>query len=372
MPIKSDAKKKEKKKKNDRREEKKENIPKLGKDDRRQPHRLLAVQSNRLIRTRRGCIYAERVEPVAVQVRLDDVAVARVLVLGHVVHVQLPDELVAPGVGVEVKHLRLPPAGVPDGGAAVAGRREQVPSRREGRQVLVVLHAGPGDEQVRVGGVDGVGAGRHVADQRLPVVVEVGAVPRLAELVAQRQAQDVGVGLGPAGDVRQPALPVLDVKVHVAEPGVAVNVAAAPLGLVDVHVRDGVDAALGGGVEDVAPELEARRLRRPARVVLEDLVRDARAVGVAQRGERNLQRHVLAVALVDLVHHLRCVAEADHVEAHAGDAVQDLLGGLELEALGDHGLTRHGPVDAREGEGLAAGVDNVPAAGGKGRERPSR
>lgn len=76
---------------------------------------------------------------------------------------EFPDDLVAPRVRSEVENQRVPAPGVSDRGALVARGREQIRPRGQGRQVLVVLHAAPGDQEVRVRGVDGVRAGAHVA-----------------------------------------------------------------------------------------------------------------------------------------------------------------------------------------------------------------
>lgn len=118
-----------------------------------------------------GGVDAEGVEPVAVEGGFDGGARARVQVLAHRVQVQLPDDLVGPRMVVEREVYRGAAGGVADRSAFVARGREQVRAGGEGRQVLVVLHSREGDEQVRVGGVDGVGAGAHVADKCLPVVV---------------------------------------------------------------------------------------------------------------------------------------------------------------------------------------------------------
>ncbi len=143
----------------------------------------------------------ERVEPVPVEPGLDDVAGPRVEVLAAAVEMQLPHELVGPRVRGEVEDHGVPAARVPDRRALVARRRQEVRARREGRQVLVVLHAAPRDQEVAVGRVDGVGAGRHVADEGGPVIVQIRAVPALAQLVAQGHGDDVGVLLRPGRDV---------------------------------------------------------------------------------------------------------------------------------------------------------------------------
>lgn len=84
--------------------------------------------------------------------------------------------------------------------------------------------------------------------------------------------------------------------------------AAAPLGLVDMHVGVDEDVLLRGGFGDVVPDLEASRVFGPAGVLVEDLLGDARAVGVAQRVDhRHFERDVEALAFVDLVDHFGCV-----------------------------------------------------------------
>lgn len=189
-------------------------VAELGEDDGREARRLGAVPRD-VARRRR--VDAQRVEPVPVQRRLAGLARRRVHVLAHRVQVQLPDHLVGPGVVGEVEAQRVAAQRVPRRRALVARGRQQVLARRQRRQVLVVLHPRPRDEQVRVRGVDDVGRRRQVARQRRPVVDQVGAVPGLAQLVAQRHGHDVAVVLGPVRDVREAPVPVVDVEVDVAE-----------------------------------------------------------------------------------------------------------------------------------------------------------
>lgn len=220
----------------------------------------------------------ERVEPVAVEPGLDDVAGARVDVLAAAVEVQLPDDLVRPGVRREVEDDGVAAVGVADGGALVAGGREEVRARRQGGQVLVVLHAAPRDEQAVVRRVDRVRAGRHVAREGGPVVVEVRAVPALAEFVAQGHGDDVRVLLRPRRDVREAAEPALHGEGDVFEPRVAVDVTAAPLGLAHVYVGVDENALLECCACDVRPDLETGRLRGPAGILRYDGLCDSRPV----------------------------------------------------------------------------------------------
>jgi hypothetical protein len=154
----------------------------LGHDDRHLAHGVGAVVDDVA-----GCglFDAEGVEAVAVQLRFDDGTVVCVLVFGHGVHVQFVEDFVGPGVRVEVEDFWFQAVAVADGVTLVARRDVQVQARGYGGEVLVELHSGPGDEDVWVYFVDGVGGRGVVADEVGPVVAEGGVVERAAELVAQ-------------------------------------------------------------------------------------------------------------------------------------------------------------------------------------------
>jgi hypothetical protein len=132
-----------------------------------------------------GLLDAEGVKAVAVQLGLDYIAVVRILILRHGVHVQFVEDLVSPGVRVKIEHLRFQAIAVADGVALVARCDVQVQAGRHGGEVLVKLHAGPGDEDVGVYFVDGVCGGGVVADEVGPVVTKGGVVEGAAELVAE-------------------------------------------------------------------------------------------------------------------------------------------------------------------------------------------
>lgn len=255
-------------------------VSKLGKDDGCEALGGRAVVGD--VAGGRG-VNAQGVEAVAVEAGLDDRAVARVEIVGHGVQVQLPDNLVGKGVAVEVKVDGVAAEGIADGVALVARGREDVLLGGQGREVLVELHAGPGDEEIWVGVVDGGGGAAHVAHQGVPVIVQVRYVPRGAQLVAQRHGDDVGVVLGPVGHVREAALPVGRVEVVVVEPAAAVVVRAAPLRLADVHVGVDKDALFQSDLGNVGPDLEARRLGSPTWVVGHDIVGHLCSVLVAKR-----------------------------------------------------------------------------------------
>jgi hypothetical protein len=275
-----------------------------------------------------GCVacrrrtQAERVEAVAVEVCFDNGAGARVDVFGHAVEVEFPDEFVCPSVVGDVEDFRLPASGIANRGALVAWGSEVVfPSRQRG-QVLPVLHAGPNNKDVGVCGVDGVGAGGHVADECLPVVVEVGFVPGLAKLVAQRHADDVGVRLGPFGDIGEAAAPVCSVEVEVVEPSVSVDVGAAPLSFSDVDVWADEDALGSRNASNIAPNLKPRGLAGPPRVLLDNFLGHFGAVDISKcMDHSNFKRYIFSITIVDLVDHFDGVAHADIVEAHAADVV---------------------------------------------------
>jgi len=292
---------------------------------------------------RRWRIDAHGVESVAEEIRLDDVAGARVDVLGHAVEVDFPDEFVGPGMIGEIEDLGFAAGGIADRGALVARGGEVVFARGERGQVLPVLHARPDDEHVGVGGVDGVGACGHVAYERLPVVVQIGNVPRFAQLVAKGHADDVGVVLRPFGDVGEAAAPVGGVEIEVIEPGVAVDVGAAPLRFSDVDVGADKDTLGRSNASDVAPDLEACGLGSPAGVLLDDFVGDFGAIYVAKGvNHGDFKRHVFAVAIVDLVDHFNGVAHANVIEAHARNVVQDLFCRCPFKTLRNHGLACSG------------------------------
>ena len=137
---------------------------------------------------------------------------------------QFVEDLVSPRVLSKIKHLRFQAVAVADGVALVARRDVQVQARGHGGEVLVELHSGPGDEDVRVHFVDGVCGGCVVADEVGPVVAESGVVEGATELVAQGHRDDVRVAFGPVGDVAEASVPVFDVEFEVAEPGVAICV----------------------------------------------------------------------------------------------------------------------------------------------------
>lgn len=285
-------------------------------------------------------VYAERVEAVAVEACFDNVAGARVDVFRHAVEMNLPDEFVGPSVRGEVEVLGLAASGVADRSALVAWRCEEILAGDEGGEILAVLHARPDDEDVGIGLMDGVCAGCHVADKCVPVVVEVGPVVGFAQLVAEGHADDVGVVRGPFGDVGKAAPPVGCVEVVVVEPGVAIGVGAAPLCLSNVHVRADKDAFGSGNASDIAPDLEASGLRSPTWVFLNDLVGDFSTVDVSKGIDHgDLERHIFAVAIVDLVDHLDGVAHADVIPANALDVIENLFCRSPFQAFGNHSLS---------------------------------
>jgi hypothetical protein len=151
-------------------------------DDRHSAHSIGAVVDDIA-----GCglVDAEGVEAVAVQLRFDDGAVVRVLVLRHGIHVQFVEDLVGPGVRIKIENFRFQAVAVADGVALVARRDVQVQTRGYGGEVLVELHTGPGDKDIWIHFVDGVCGGGVVADEVGPVVAEGGVVEGAAEFVAQ-------------------------------------------------------------------------------------------------------------------------------------------------------------------------------------------
>jgi hypothetical protein len=272
----------------------------LGEDDGRLAHSGLAC-TPRCCRRRVGaggrCIDSQSVEAVAVQRLADHGARPRVDVLAHLVQVQFPDELVGPGMRVDVEDEGCAACAVADRSALVAGRCPEIRARRQRRQVLAVLHAGPQDQDVGVRGVDGVGAGGHVADERRPGVLRVGCVVRVAQFVAERHAGDVGVLGGPFGYVREAALPGCGGELHVVEPGVAVGVRAAPLRFACVDVGADEYAFCGGEACDVGPDFEACCLCCPAGIASDDFVGDFCAAwglvcGCGGLGEGGIPVHV--------------------------------------------------------------------------------
>jgi hypothetical protein len=132
------------------------------------------------------------------------------------------------------------------------------------------------------------------------------------------------VALGPVGHVAETSDPLLGVELDVAEPRVAICKillmgnsslpciserftfrAAAPLSLGDVDIGVHDDVLGGCCLGDIVPDLEAGRILCPARVLFDDLLRNARAIGVSQGVDHgDFERNILALTVVDLVNHL--------------------------------------------------------------------
>lgn len=238
------------------------------------------------------------------------------------------------------------------------------------------METAPGDEDVGVDGVDSVGGGGEVAHERDPVVADggrrSGGVDSATQLVAERHGHDVGVFLRPVGDVLQAAMPVLDGEVVVVEPRVSIRVVAAPLRLAHMHVRVDVDSPVERRLGDAVPYLEAAGVLGPALVLRDHLLRDLCAVLVAQTGDHgDFERDVAAVALVDLVHHLNGVRQADEVEPDALHQVEDVLDRAPLYTFGHHRLAGARPIDTRPLHCFAARVDDVAIFRGEGSIRPT-
>lgn len=205
---------------------------------------------------------------------MDDGTRTGVDILAHAVQVDLVDELIGPRVIVHVEVLRSSALSIADGGTFVAWSSEDVLAAGKCRKILSVLHAGPENEQVRVCFMDGVSSLGHISNEGLPVVVQVCDIPRLAQFVTQRHADDVGVSLSPVRNVGETTTPIRCIKVEVIKPGGSINVRAAPLRLASMHVRLDEDTLRGGNACNIAPNLEASRLRCPAGVFGNDLVGD--------------------------------------------------------------------------------------------------
>lgn len=88
------------------------------------------------------------------------------------------------------------------------------------------MQAGPGDENVRVDLVDGVGGCGVVSHEVEPVVANggcwCGCVDGPAKFVSQRHGYDIRVVFGPIGYVLETALPVVYGKVIVVEPCISI------------------------------------------------------------------------------------------------------------------------------------------------------
>lgn len=95
----------------------------------------------------------------------------------------------------------------------------------------------------------------------------------------------------------------------IIEPGVPILMAATPLCLAYVQIR--VDKQAPGVclLDYVVPYLETGGLGRPAGIMSDNFIGDSGAVFDAKRHyHRNLQGDVLAITVVDLVHHLEGVS----------------------------------------------------------------
>lgn len=91
---------------------------------------------------------------------------------------------------------------------------------------MIVLHAGPADEDVWVDLVDGICGCGVVANERQPVVADgrrgSSLVDGSSKLVAQSHGDNVRVIFRPVGHGLKTTLPVADGEVVVVEPSVAV------------------------------------------------------------------------------------------------------------------------------------------------------
>lgn len=87
--------------------------------------------------------------------------------------------------------------------------------------------------------------------------------------------------------------------------------AAAPLRLGDVDIGVHDDVLGGCGLGDIVPDLETGSILCPARILFDDLLSHASAIGVAQSIDHgNFERNVLALTVVDLVNHLDRIGPA--------------------------------------------------------------
>jgi len=90
--------------------------------------------------------HAECVEAIPVQRRFNHVTVARVDIFTVCKQIELPNNLVGPCLIGEAKVHWVATISIPDGGTAVAGRRQEVFARRQGGEVFAILQTAPGYE----------------------------------------------------------------------------------------------------------------------------------------------------------------------------------------------------------------------------------
>lgn len=150
----------------------------------------------------RGRVDPQSVEAVSKEAGFDYVTGPGVDIFAGPVQMQLPHQLVRPGVAVQVEVDRVSSGRVADSRAFVAWSGQDVLLGRQRREIFVVLHSRPGNQNIGIRLVDDITAGRHIAHQSLPVVIERGVIPRFPQFVPERHGHDIGMIFCPVRDVR--------------------------------------------------------------------------------------------------------------------------------------------------------------------------
>jgi len=225
--------------------------------------------------------------------------------------------------------------------------------------------------------MDRISPRSHISDKRLPIVTLtlLASKVALAESMAQRHGHNVGVVLCPVRYVGKSTLPVGRFEVNIVEPGIPVRVRTAGLRLSHVRVRVDEDALPGCQSRNVVPDLKTGGVSRPDRISCHDIVRNPRAISVAQGTDQGeLEWNIGAASVVDLVDHLDRIrpkhvrhagngtggrSHSNKVEAYTRRPRENIVGRCEFQTLRDHCLATEGPIDASPGNLLASGVDNV-------------
>ena len=145
--------------------------------------------------------------------------------------------------------------------------------------------------------------------------------------------------------VREPAGPIPDVEVRVAEPRIPVPCVAAPRAPRHVIVEVDVDLLARALLRHSVEHLQARGLLVELRVLVQEFGKSRRAVRSPQRlCERRLHCDVCAPVLLDLVDHLDRVRQADRVHPYALDLRYHARDRLVRQPVRDHHLPVPRPV----------------------------
>jgi len=161
----------------------------------------------------------------------------------------------------------------------------------------------------------------------------------------------------------QTSFPLLDIEIFLAEPAVAIVIAAAPEGFRYVVVQVDDHALTRKFLADSIPDFQSRRILGELRVLLQDRVQDVGAIRAWNRVKDTLFESLVRAIRKVVIHHLDCKRHADGVEAELGKPRHDILDGRVLEAFGNHDLLVARPICRHEVEDIAIRVDYVSSLG---------